>query len=65
MPTGNIHNVKGFGLGLFYVKNIIQAHNWQVELDSELNKGTTITIEMPKVIEVHVPVKPKTEDVFA
>ncbi len=65
VPTGNIHNVKGFGLGLFYVKNIIQAHGWQIELDSELNKGTTITMEMPKVIDAHVPLKPKTEDVFA
>jgi two-component system, OmpR family, phosphate regulon sensor histidine kinase PhoR len=65
VPTGNIHNVKGFGLGLFYVKNIIQAHNWQVELDSELDKGTTITMEMPKVIDAHVPLKPKIEDVFA
>jgi two-component system, OmpR family, phosphate regulon sensor histidine kinase PhoR len=65
VPTGNIHNVKGFGLGLFYVKNIIQAHGWLIELDSELNKGTTITMEMPKVIEAHTPVKHKTEDVFA
>jgi two-component system, OmpR family, phosphate regulon sensor histidine kinase PhoR len=65
VPTGNIHNVKGFGLGLFYVKNIIQAHGWLIELDSELNRGTTITMEMPKVIEAHTPVKPKTEEVFA
>ena len=65
VPTGDIHNVKGFGLGLFYVKNIIQAHGWHIELDSELDKGTTITIEMSKIIEAPVPQKFKTEDVFA
>jgi two-component system phosphate regulon sensor histidine kinase PhoR len=65
VPTGDVHNVKGFGLGLFYVKNIIQAHNWQIELDSEFGRGTTIIIEMPKVIEANTPAKPKTEDVFA
>ncbi|MDZ7879999.1 MAG: HAMP domain-containing sensor histidine kinase [Saprospiraceae bacterium] len=66
VPTGDIHNVKGFGLGLFYVKNIIQAHGWQVELDSELGRGTTITIEIPKIIETLIPTqKLRTEDVFA
>ena len=65
VPTGNIHNVKGFGLGLFYVKNIIQAHNWHIQLDSEFGQGTTITIDIAKVLDTHVPVKAKTEDVFA
>jgi two-component system, OmpR family, phosphate regulon sensor histidine kinase PhoR len=66
VPTGDIHNVKGFGLGLFYVKNIIQAHGWQIDLDSELDKGTTITLEIPKIIEAPAPPqKMKTEDVFA
>jgi two-component system, OmpR family, phosphate regulon sensor histidine kinase PhoR len=65
VPTGNIHNVKGFGLGLFYVKNIIQAHHWHIDLDSEMDKGTTITIEIPKVLDTHIPSKSKMEDVFA
>ena len=44
VPTGNVHNVKGFGLGLFYVKNICQAHGWKLQLDSEEGEGTTINI---------------------
>jgi two-component system phosphate regulon sensor histidine kinase PhoR len=48
VPTGNVHNVKGFGLGLYYVKNICRAHGWNIRLESELNKGTTVIIEIPK-----------------
>ena len=47
VPTGNVHNVKGFGLGLFYVKNICQAHGWGVLLESEIGKGTKISITIP------------------
>ncbi len=46
VPTGNVHNVKGFGLGLFYVKNICREHGWKLELESEEGKGTTIHIFM-------------------
>ncbi|HOY07194.1 MAG TPA: HAMP domain-containing sensor histidine kinase [Saprospiraceae bacterium] len=48
VPTGNVHNVKGFGLGLFYVKTMCQEHKWKLDLYSEVNKGTTITIRMPQ-----------------
>ncbi len=44
VPTGDIHNVKGFGLGLFYVKNICDAHEWELELHSEPGKGTKIEV---------------------
>jgi two-component system phosphate regulon sensor histidine kinase PhoR len=47
VSTGNVHNVKGFGLGLYYVKTVCAAHNWDITLKSEEGKSTTITITMP------------------
>lgn len=65
VPTGNIHNVKGFGLGLFYVKNIIAAHGWHIDLESEVGVGTKVILDIPKVIEATVPAKTKLKESFA
>jgi two-component system phosphate regulon sensor histidine kinase PhoR len=45
--TGNVHNVKGFGLGLHYVQQIAEAHGGQVSVQSEVGKGSTFTLEIP------------------
>lgn len=49
VPTGNLHDVKGFGLGLNYVANIAKAHGWDLNMKSELGKGTEIEIGVPYV----------------
>lgn len=46
VPTGDIHNVKGFGLGLFYARNICEAHGWKIAVASQPGQGTTVTITM-------------------
>jgi two-component system phosphate regulon sensor histidine kinase PhoR len=47
VPTGNVHNVKGFGLGLNYVKQIIEAHRGRITLKSSLQEGCTFRIYIP------------------
>ncbi len=48
VPTGNIHDVKGFGLGLDYVSRIVKAHHWKISVDGNSHGGSTFTLLIPK-----------------
>lgn len=48
VSTGNVHDAKGFGLGLYYVKLICDGHHWDIGVDSQLGQGSTFTISIDK-----------------
>ncbi len=45
--TGDVHDVKGFGIGLYYVERIVQLHGGKVRVESELDKGSTFVVQLP------------------
>ncbi len=47
IPTGDVHDVKGFGLGLYYVQNICYAHGWDITVKSDIGKGSIFKITIP------------------
>ncbi len=49
VPTGNVHNVKGFGLGLDYVKKIAKAHKWKIRAEINPSGGTIFTLQIPLI----------------
>ncbi len=49
VPTGNVHDVKGFGLGLYYVKQLVNEHKGRLDVESRVGRGTAFRMEFPTI----------------
>ena len=47
VPTGDVHTVRGYGLGLYYAKQVVELHKGTISIRSRVGKGTTVTIKLP------------------
>jgi two-component system phosphate regulon sensor histidine kinase PhoR len=50
VPSGDVHNHKGYGLGLSFVKNVIEKHKGKIEAKSNLHEGSEFTITIPAIV---------------